>query len=228
MSELRKLLETCDRKDKKNKSVVISESLFSMEGTTPPLKEIIRICDHFGAKLLIDEAHAIGILGVESKGLCYGEANPGGIISGTFGKAFGSSGAFLACDSIMGEHLIQTSGAFRYTTALAPPMTAAALAALKIIKANPNWGSMIQKRANHWRDKLSEKGWSRPPGVGQILSLVIGSDKQALQSQKKLEEAGLLSMAIRPPTIPEGTSRLRLIIRKDLPDGTLTKLLKNL
>ena len=205
--------------------LVLTESLFSMEGTSPSLQGMALLCEKYGAKLLVDEAHSLGILGSQGRGLCYGISDQITMVSGTFGKAFGSGGAFLATNKDMKEHLLQTSGAFRYTTALAPPLAAAAMAALQLIKANPDWGFELQNRADNWRSGLVDEGWDRPPGNGPILSFVIGTDEQALTMQKQLEMSGLLSVAIRPPTVPEDTARLRLVLRRDLPNGTLRRLL---
>jgi 8-amino-7-oxononanoate synthase len=147
------------------------------------------------------------------------------LISGTFGKAFGSGGAFLAAGALLGDWLLQHSGPFRYTTALAPPLAAAALAALGAIEAEPQRGAALLERARRWRDQLEAAGWPRPPGEGPILPLLVGSDQRALELQRALEQAGLLSVAIRPPTVPEGSARLRLVLRHDLPSGTLGRLL---
>ncbi len=225
--DLKKRLKLCKNQTSKS-PLVITESLFSMEGTSPKLKELTELCAQFGANLLVDEAHALGVLGEEGRGLCYGLDAPVSIISGTFGKAFGSGGAFLASNAILGEHLLQTSGAFRYTTALAPPLTAAALAALKLIKANPSWGAELQEHAKNWRTQLELNGWQRPLGHGPILPLVIGSDHEALDLQNHLEDSGILSVAIRPPTVPEKTARLRIVIRRGLPNETLNVLLNAL
>ncbi len=208
--------------------LVITESLFSMEGTSPPLNQIADICEKYGARLLVDEAHALGVMGYQGKGESFGIKSPITMISGTFGKAFGSGGAFLATDKKNGENLIQTSGAFRYTTALSPPVSAAALAALKLIKNNPTWGEELQKRSLRWRDKLAKDGWEIPPGIGPIISILLGSDEKALKYQEQLEAKGLLTIAIRPPTVPEGQSRLRIVVRKNIPKGTLKRLLKAL
>ena len=205
--------------------LVISESLFSMEGTSPDLEALARLCAQHEAHLLVDEAHALGVLGSGGRGLGHGLQHPVDLISGTFGKAFGSGGAFLACDAAMGERLLQTSGAFRYTTALAPPLVAGAMAALKRIEAHPHWGAQLQSRACRWRDALEEWGWPRPAGSGPVLPLIVGSDEDALRLQEQLERAGLLCVAIRPPTVPEGRARLRIVLRLDLPDHALNTLL---
>ncbi|KGG13497.1 MULTISPECIES: aminotransferase class I/II-fold pyridoxal phosphate-dependent enzyme [Prochlorococcus] len=208
--------------------LVLTESLFSMEGTTAPIKKISNLCNQYNANLIVDEAHALGVMGSKGRGLCFEISEPVKIISGTFGKAFGSGGAFLASNKSIRDILIQTSGAFRYTTALAPPLAAAALEALNLIKKNPHWGHLLQKESQNWRKALAKQGWNTPPGSGPILSLIIGEDKLTLEYQDKLETRGLLSFAIRPPTVPEETSRLRLVLRKDLPSDTLEKLLSSL
>ena len=207
--------------------VVLSESLFSMEGTSPDVAALAVLCQRFGADLLMDEAHALGVLGPEGRGLCFG-IEPVRLISGTFGKAFGSGGAFLACDADLGDVLLQTSGAFRYTTALAPPLVAGAQAALNLIRSHPHWSRQLQQRASRWRDALESEGWTRPAGLGPVLPLLLGDDAAALAGQAGLEDNGLLCVAIRPPTVPEGTARLRLVLRRDLPDETVGQLLKAL
>ncbi len=221
LNELEKLLKL----SKHQNILVITESLFSMEGTSPELKTIASLCKKFGADLFVDEAHALGIMGPEGKGLCYELSDSIKLISGTFGKAFGGGGAFLATNKVFGEHLIQTCGSFRYTTALAPPLAASALEALMIIKENPLWGKELIQEANKWRQKIARKGWGYASGNGPILSIIIGTDKESLYYQNKLEKNGLLSVAIRPPTVPEGTARLRIVVRRNLPDESLEKLI---
>jgi len=226
LSELEKLLIRSRQSNPQQRPLVITESLFSMEGTTAPIKEISKLCIKYDSKLLIDEAHALGVMGSEGRGESFGIKEPISIISGTFGKAFGSGGAFLATDKVIGKDLIQNCGAFRYTTALAPSICASALAALNLIKNNPSWGNKLQEESIALRDKLSQIGWQRPLGKGAIISIILGSDELAMTYQKKMEEQGLLTVAIRPPTVPEGKSRLRIIIRRNTPVGTFERLIK--
>ena len=207
--------------------LVISESLFSMEGSQPDAGALARLCAEHGSALLLDEAHALGVLGPGGRGLAWGQAAVT-LVSGTFGKAFGGGGAFLATGPIAGEWLLQQAGAFRYTTALAPALAAAALAALDLMEANPGWGAALMERAERWRTALAAAGWPRPPGQGPILSLLVGEEQAALALQRRLEGHGLLAVAIRPPTVPPGTSRLRLVLRQDLPPGSLKRLLEAL
>ena len=102
---------------------------------------------------------------------------------------------------------------------------AGAQAALRLIQTNPNWGSELSQRSERWRTALAHQGWAKPAGHGPVLPLLVGGDQDALDLQQQLEQAGLLSVAIRPPTVPEGTARLRLVLRRDLPEGTLEQLL---
>ncbi|WP_269608841.1 aminotransferase class I/II-fold pyridoxal phosphate-dependent enzyme [Prochlorococcus marinus] len=225
LSELERLLKKSRQSNPQKQPLVITESLFSMEGTTAPIKEISKLCINYDSKLLIDEAHAFGVMGSKGRGESFGLKEPISIISGTFGKAFGSGGAFLATDKITGANLIQNCGAFRYTTALAPPLCASALAALNLIESNPSWGSELKEKSKALRDRLSQIGWQRPMGGGPIISIVLGTDELAMDYQKKLEEQGLLTVAIRPPTVPEGKSRLRLVIRRNTPVQAIEKLI---
>jgi 8-amino-7-oxononanoate synthase len=229
LADLDRRLQTARQERPEQRLLVLAESLYSMEGTSPDVGALTALCAGHGAALLLDEAHALGVLGPGGRGLGHGlngEGGKGGIalISGTFGKAFGSGGAFLAGDNLVMEWLLQFSGPFRYTTALAPPLAAGALAALHQIQAESRGPALLQ-RAARWRTALEAVGWSRPPGLGPILPLLVGDDQQALDLQQRLEAAGLLSVAIRPPTVPEGTARLRLVLRHDLPAGTLGQLL---
>ena len=223
LAQLESLLGAARRTQPDQRLLVLAESLYSMEGTIADVPALAAICARHGAALLLDEAHALGVLGPGGRGLGHGE--PGiALLCGTFGKAFGSGGAFLAGDGLVMEWLLQFSGPFRYTTALAPPLAAGALAALALIQAEPRGEALLQ-RAARWRAGLEAAGWPRPPGSGPILPLLVGNDLRALELQQRLEAAGLLSVAIRPPTVPEGTARLRLVLRHDLPAGTLARLL---
>lgn len=229
LADLHHRLQTARQERPHQRLLVLSESLFSMQGTSPDVAALTTLCAEHGAALLLDEAHALGVLGPGGRGLGYGLNGKGGqqeiaLVSGTFGKAFGSGGAFLAGNNVVMEWLLQFSGPFRYTTALAPPLAASALAALKQIQCEPR-GAALLERAERWRTALATAGWQRPPGLGPILPLLVGEDHVALALQQRLEAAGLLSVAIRPPTVPEGTARLRLVLRHDLPAGTLGRLL---
>ncbi len=223
-ADLERRLLAARRERPDGRLLVLCESLYSMEGTSAPVAALAALCLRHDAPLLVDEAHALGVFGPGGRGLAHGVGSVA-IVSGTFGKAFGSGGAFLATDALVGDWLLQSSGAFRYTTALAPPLAAGALAALVHLQATPSVGLALAERAARWRDAIEAAGWPRPPGDGPILPLLLGANAEALAAQQRLEAAGLLTVAIRPPTVPEGTARLRLVLRQDLPTGSLERLL---
>ncbi len=196
--------------------LIIIESLYSMEGSIAPLKEITGICKKYNVQLLVDEAHALGVLGPEGKGLSFDFADEITMLTGTFGKSFGSGGAFIACNSKIGEYLIQTSGAFRYTTALSPALAAGALKSLQKIKNNKEWGINLLIASKKWKKEILRNLSFPVKGESQILSIIVGQEEKALLLQKHLEENGFLAIAIRPPTVPLNKSRIRLTIRRDL------------
>ena len=227
LADLEALLVRARRDAPQRRLLVLSESLFSMEGSSPDVAAMAELCASHGAALLLDEAHSLGVLGDGGRGLGYGIGEIS-LISGTFGKAFGSGGAFLAGNATVGDWLLQHSGPFRYSTALAPPLVAAAAAGLRAIQEREPERRALLERAERWRNALEAAGWPRPGGSGPILPLMVGDDQRALALQAQLEQAGLLSVAIRPPTVPDGTARLRLVLRHDCPTGTLSRLIQAL
>ncbi len=196
--------------------LIVVESLYSMEGSIAPLKEITEICKKYNVKLLVDEAHALGILGPQGKGLSFELSDAITMITGTFGKSFGSGGAFIACDSKIGEYLIQTSSAFRYTTALSPALAAGALQSLQKIKSNKEWGINLINHSKKWKKEITRTFNYPVRGDAQILSIITGQEEKTILLQKHLEKNGFLAIAIRPPTVPINESRIRLTIRRDL------------
>ena len=227
LADLKALLVRARHDAPQRRLLVLSESLFSMEGSSPDVAAMAALCANHGAALLLDEAHSLGVLGDGGRGLGYGIGEIS-LISGTFGKAFGSGGAFLAGNATVGDWLLQHSGPFRYSTALAPPLVAAAAAGLRAIQEREPERRALLERAERWRNALEAAGWPRPGGSGPILPLMVGDDQRALVLQAQLEQAGLLSVAIRPPTVPDGTARLRLVLRHDCPAGTLSRLIQAL
>ena len=152
--------------------LIIVESLYSMEGSIAPLKEITEICKKYNVQLLVDEAHALGVLGPEGKGLSFDLSDDITMLTGTFGKSFGSGGAFIACNSKIGEYLIQTSGAFRYTTALSPALAGGALKSLQKIKNNKEWGINLLTASAKWKKEILQNFNYPIKGESQILSLI--------------------------------------------------------
>jgi 8-amino-7-oxononanoate synthase len=193
LAHLEALLDAASRQQPGQRLLVLAESLYSMEGTSADVPALAALCARHGAALLLDEAHALGVLGPGGRGLGHG-LDAIALVCGTFGKAFGGGGAFLAGDALVIEWLLQFSGPFRYTTALAPPLAAGALAALEHIqgleRSGQAPGPALLARAQRWRDALAAAGWPRPPGEGPILPLLVGDDERALALQQQLEAGG--------------------------------------
>ena len=208
-------------KSNQNSILLVVESLYSMEGSIAPIKEITNICKKYNIELLVDEAHSLGILGSEGRGLSFNFSAGATMITGTLGKAFGSGGAFIACNSKIGEYLIQTSGAFRYTTALSPSLAAGALKALEKVRNNKHWGTNLVNSAQKWKKEIMQNFNYPVKGDAHILSIIIGKEEKAIRLQEYLEENGFLAIAIRPPTVPVGESRIRITIRRNLDNNLL-------
>ena len=227
LSDLQQRLMQQRRDAPQRQLVVLSESLFSMEGSSPDISALVGLCHQHDAALLLDEAHALGVLGPGGRGLGHGHQGIS-LLCGTFGKAFGSGGAFLACDQALGDALLQGSGAFRYTTALAPPLAAAARAALRLIAGaeGEHRRQQLCNTAEQWRAAIAASGWPRPPGQGPVLAIKLGDDRRANEAAAALEQRGLLVVPIRPPTVPEGEAMLRLSLRPQLPDHALGSVLE--
>ena len=206
-----------------NSILVVVESLYSMEGSLAPLEKITTLCKKYNCKLLVDEAHALGILGNKGKGLSNPFLDSISMVSGTFGKAFGSGGAFLASNKKIGEMLIQTSSPFRYTTALSPSLAAGALRSLQKIKKNQNLGTDLLRISKRWKKEIKEIDKYEVIGDAHIISLIIGDEDKTMMMQKFLEDNGFLAVGIRPPRVPVGKSRIRITIRSSLN----TNILKN-
>jgi len=205
-----------------NKSIlVVVESLYSMEGSIAPIEKITKLCKKYSCKLLVDEAHALGILGPRGKGLSNPFIDSISMVSGTFGKAFGSGGAFLASNKETGEILIQTSSAFRYTTALSPSLASGALKSLEKIEINQNLRIDLLKISKRWKREITNIGKYEVIGDAHILSLIIGDEDKTMMLQKFLEQKGFFAVGIRPPTVPAGKSRIRLTIRSSFNNNIL-------
>jgi glycine C-acetyltransferase/8-amino-7-oxononanoate synthase len=196
------------------RKLVVTESLFSMDGDLAPLPELAAVAERHGALLLVDEAHATGVFGPGGSGLIrqQGVESAVNLSMGTVSKALGGYGGFVACSEPMRALLINRARAFIYTTAPPPAALGAALGALDLLEQNPGWGAELLRRAATFRDALRAAGLDVMQSASQIIPIQVGSNARALELAEKLRAAGLLVIAIRPPTVPEGTARLRLSV----------------
>jgi len=197
-----------------NRRLIITESVFSMDGDIAPLKEIAALAEKYGALLMVDEAHSSGTFGPHGAGLIreYGLENSATVSMGTLSKAFGGYGGFIACSENLRKLLVQSSRAFIFTTAPPPAIIGAALGAMDVFEASPNLGSCLQANAAYFRELLQAGGLDTLQSESQIIPVVIGENEKALAVSQKLRERGIIAAAIRPPTVPAGTARLRLSV----------------
>ncbi len=191
--------------------LVITDGVFSMDGDLAPLPGLARAARDANAWLVVDDAHALGVVGARGRGSCehFGlDQDDVPVLVGTFGKGFGTFGAFVAGSADLIELLIQTSRTYIYTTALPPAVAAATRAALRVSEAE----SWRREKALTLARKVHRA--LRLPGecVSAIVPVIVGDSAQALRASRELEARGLLVAAIRPPTVPDGTARLRITL----------------
>lgn len=191
--------------------IIVSEAVFSMDGDIAPIDGLIALAEAHDAILVMDEAHSIGLFGEQGRGLCAGKDRID-IVIGTFGKAFGTFGAFVACTADIRDYLVNACGGFIYTTALPPAVVGATLGALRILPYLKAERELVFEHARHLRVALMAKGIDTRGSQSPIVPAVIGSDTAALAASRKLAEAGFRAHAVRPPTVEEGTARLRFTL----------------
>ncbi|MBN1515932.1 8-amino-7-oxononanoate synthase [Candidatus Sumerlaeota bacterium] len=193
---------------------IASDSIFSMDGDLADVAGLQRLAQASGATLLLDEAHAVGILGERGGGLCRISGQPvvPAITVGTFSKALGSYGGFAACSHEIRDFLINRARPFIYSTALPPVCAACALRALQIIEEEPGLGAELLRRAEFMKDALRAQGLEVMSSASQIIPIFVGDNEQAVALADRLLDQGILATAIRPPTVPPGTARIRLSV----------------
>jgi 8-amino-7-oxononanoate synthase len=192
------------------RKIIITESVFSMDGDSCNIDRIKQLSDRFNALLIVDEAHATGVLGEGGMGLTVGKSID--VTIGTFGKALGSFGAYVATSSKIREYLINCCPGFIYTTALPPTVIGAIDAALDLVPSMDEERLRLQQNAQQVRRTLQEQGYQTGASCTQIIPVLIGDEQQTLALSQRLDAAGILATAIRPPTVPAGGSRIRLAL----------------
>jgi 8-amino-7-oxononanoate synthase len=193
--------------------IVATDSVFSMDGDVAPLGEISRLAERHAATLVVDEAHALGVFGRGGGGVC--RDSPGvrpDVIVGTLSKALGGYGGFAACSAAMRELLVNRARSFIYSTALPPACLGSALAALDVVAGSGELGRTLLERAAGFRTLLSDAGLNVGRSCCQIVPVLVGDNDTAVALARRLEEDGILTVAVRPPTVPPGTARLRMSI----------------
>jgi 8-amino-7-oxononanoate synthase len=192
--------------------LIVTDSVFSMDGDVAPLAYIVELAQASGARLVVDEAHAIGTYGPGGRGVLAQEGLDGEVdaIVGTLGKALGSYGAYVCGDEDMVRYLLNTSRSFIFSTAPPPPPIAGALAALELLQERPHRVERLNANARALRRALAREGFAVAEGDMHIVPLVVGDERDTLRLCQEAIEQGVFAQAIRPPTVAPGTSRLRL------------------
>jgi len=196
------------------RKLVLTESVFSMDGDMAPLDRITDTADRFNAMILVDEAHAGGVFGPHGAGRIaeLGLPDRVHIGMGTLSKALGGYGGFVTCSKPIRELLVNRARAFIYTTGLPPAAVAAGSAALDILEQDPGLGPTLLERCRVFRLALHARGIDTSGSASQIVPVLIGESEAAIATAKVLQRHNLLAVAMRPPTVPEGTARLRLSV----------------
>jgi 8-amino-7-oxononanoate synthase len=206
-------LEHCLREHGgKGRRVIVSDSVFSMDGDVAPLAQIVELARSYDARTIVDEAHATGALGEGGRGAVAQAGLQGEIdvLIGTLGKALGSYGAYACASEAMVRLLINTARPLIFSTAPSPPSVAGALAALELLEAEPERVLDLRKAARALRGALAERGFAVQRGDMHIVPLIVGNSEAAIRLCQAALERGVFAQAIRPPTVANGTSRLRL------------------
>ena len=204
---------------------VVTESVYSMDGDSPDLKRLASLRKRFGFCWVLDEAHATGWYGSTGSGLqeAQGAFAAADIVVGTLGKGLGSQGAYVLSHAPeVRDSLINFAGEFVYSTYLAPSCAAAALAAVERVKGMSGERAELHALSQAWRDGLLEAGFAVPSGDSPIIPLILGDSDVTLKYATALRAAGFMVSAIRPPTVPVRTGRIRISLRRGLSPAVLS------
>lgn len=215
--------------------LIVTDGLFSMDGDFAPLAEIGRLADEHGAMLLVDEAHATGVWGPTGGGSVQRAAIDSPdlerqvtIRMGTLSKALGSAGGFLAGSRQLIDWLANRARSYVFSTAAPPALAAAGIEALRLAQAEPERRERMLRHADSLRERLSAAGWDLAGSESQIVPIRLGDPRRAVELSARLAEKGLFVPAIRPPTVPEGESLLRVSLSAKHSEADLDRLVAEL
>lgn len=215
-----------ENRDARGRKLIVTETVFSMDGDIAPVHEIVALGEKYGAGVIVDEAHATAVHGPGGRGIAARALAAGKIVAAmhTCGKALGSAGAFVCGSAILRDHLINHARTFIFSTAMPPYMAAQIRAALRLaITMDRERAELISRSADFAR-ALSEKGWETMGSATQIVPAVIGENDAAVAAAESLQQSGFAVRAIRPPTVPQGTARLRFSLTHKISATELAQL----
>jgi glycine C-acetyltransferase/8-amino-7-oxononanoate synthase len=202
------------RKARGRGALIVTDGIFSMDGDTAPLPELAELAERNGCRLMVDEAHATGCVGPEGRGsvAAAGLSGQVDVVMGTLGKALGSYGAYVCGSAELRDYLINTCRPMIFSTALPPSVVASAGAALELLQRFPRRVERLHTNAEVLREALRSEGLEVGASGSHIVPLVVGDAEQAMDLCERVLEQGVFAQAIRPPTVPDGTSRLRMCV----------------
>lgn len=208
--------------------VIVTESLFSMEGDFAPLDRLVDLGRNYGASLVVDEAHATGVHGPQGRGMVVREGIEKEVLATihTCGKALASAGAFVCGGAKLREYLVNHARTFLYSTAMPAYMAGQIQAALDLARKADRERSQLESVASLLRESLAAAGLSAGPGASQIVPVLLGTSEAALEVAAKLRADGYAVRAIRPPTVPAGTARLRLSLTSAMRPYEIPRLIR--
>ena len=219
MDHLEGLLQThrCD-----GRKIIVSDAVFSMDGDLAPVSALRELADRYGAYLLIDEAHALGVFG-RGAGLCAELGVKPDVVVANMTKALGGCCGFVAASREFIDLSINKARSFIFSTGLAPACAGSALKAVEIVQAEPGLGQELLRRSSLLRTLLREQGFDIPDDPSQIVPMIVGSNEAAVELSIALLDRGVLITAVRPPSVPDGTARLRLSVTLAHEEGDLRR-----
>jgi len=202
------------RKAGERAALIVTDGVFSMDGDVAPLAELSELAKRHGCRLMVDEAHATGAIGPGGRGsvAAAGLSGEVDVVMGTLGKALGSYGAYVCANRETTDYLLNTARSFVFSTALPPSVAAAGLAALELLESQPERVERLAANARTLRDALAGEGLGTDGTETQIVPLPVGDAATAMDLCERILERGVFAQGIRPPTVPEGSSRLRFTV----------------
>jgi 8-amino-7-oxononanoate synthase len=192
-------------------ALIMTESLFSMDGDLAPLGDLASLADEFGAGLLVDDAHALGVYGAQGRGLSHGFAHRVDVVIGTLGKALGAHGAFVAASADTVELIRNRARSYIFSTAPAPALARAAEVAAQLVEVAESRRTALHAHAQRLRAGLHDLGYRLVDGDGPIIPVLVGDSAATMALSQALLARGIFAHGIRPPTVPPGTGRLRVV-----------------
>ncbi|MBB6175606.1 8-amino-7-oxononanoate synthase [Anoxybacillus tengchongensis] len=208
MDHLETLLKKAERHKRK---IIVTDTIFSMDGDVAPLRDLVMLKETYGAMLVVDEAHASGVYGKNGEGMAHELqlAQHIDIHMGTCSKALGAYGAYVTGKRVFIDYLMNTMRPFIFTTALPPSVLGAICAAVDIVQHEITLRHHLHALSNYFRTRLQQVGFHIGESTTHIVPIIVGDNERALAFSAQLRERGIAAVAIRPPTVPEGTARIR-------------------